>query len=233
MSRQKHKTFGPFTYAALLAASLAVLYSGVQVAVPKVEDWLEQRRIYDLLRSPNVKTRQRIVESLDKHGPAFARPFLLEAIGDPSFDVSITACRLLANQDADPRPLIPVLSAAANDEKVNTRDEAARILGRILARAASEARAASGSPASPAMQVRSQCIAILYRLLTDRVDNVRATAAESLGDVGIDATVATELVAAAGDSDRDVRLAIAELAANQRSGRSHGRRHPHQPGMRA
>ncbi len=209
MSRQKNKTFGAFTYAALLAASLAVLYHGVELAVPKLEGWLEQRRILQKLRSPDIKTRQRIVESLEKQSFDFARPFLLEAINDPSLDISIAACRLLAYQDADPRPLMPVLAAAVNDEKIEIRSETARILGKILARTTGETRAAVDGSASPAVQVRSQCLAVLYRLLKDRTGDVRAEAADSLGDAGLDTTVASELATAAGDPDRRARLAIA------------------------
>ena len=181
---------------------------GSRSASPKVEGWLEQRRIFDSLRNPNVKTRQRIVESLDNRVHRLPDPFCSRR---SAIRVSMSASSHAASWQT--RTLILGRSFLCSRRPRMTRRSrfATRQLASWghLARAASEVRAASGSPASPAVQVRSQCIAILYRLLTDRVGNVRAAAAESLGDVGNDATVAAELVAAAGDSDRDVRLAIA------------------------
>jgi len=209
MSRRRKRTFGPLIYAALLAWGLVALYSGVELATPKVENWLEQRRILKALRSPDVKTRQRVVLSLEQQSPELSRAYLIEAASDPSFDVSIAACRMLANQGADPRSLIPVLSAAAGDDKTEVRIDTAHILGRVLARAASEVRSSADTLTSPAVQLRSKSVAILYRLLKDRIGDVRTAAASSLGDGGLDASVAAELIAAAGDSDWDVRLEIA------------------------
>jgi len=203
--------FGPIMYAALLAWGLVVIYSGVEFATPRVENRLEQRRILQALRSPDIKTRHQVVLSLEQQSPEFTRAYLLAAANDPSFDVSIAACRLLANQGADPQSLIPVPSAAADDDKIEVRVETAGILGRILARAASEIRTSADSLTSPAVQLRSKSVAILYRLLKDRVPEVRAAAANSLGDGGLDPSVAVELIAAAGDSDRGVRLEIARV----------------------
>jgi HEAT repeat protein len=201
--------FGPLMFAALLAWGLVAIYSGVEFATPRVENWLEQRRILKALRSPDIKTRQQAVLSLEQQSPEFTRAYLLEPANDPSVDVGIAACRLLANQGADPKSLIPVLSAAADDDQIEVRVETARILGRILARAASEIRSSADSLKSPAVQLRSKCVSILYRLLKDRIGDVRAAAADLLGDGGLDPSVAAELIAAAGDSDRGVRLEIA------------------------
>jgi HEAT repeat protein len=210
MSRPRNKKFGPVTYAALLAWGLVALYSGVEFASPRMESWLEQRRILKTLRSPDIKTRQQLVQSLETKGPTFAKAYLLEAASDPSFDVSIAACRQLANQGAESGRLIPVLSAAAGDENIDHRVESARILGRILAGAAGEIRSSADNQANPAAQFRSQSVAVLYRLLKDRAPEARAAAADSLGNCGIDSSVTAELIAAAGDPDRGVRLAIAQ-----------------------
>src|SRR5512147_248329 len=118
MSRRRKRMFEPLMYAALLAWGLVAIYSGLEIARPRVENWLEQRRILKALRSPDIKTRQEVVLSLEQQSPEFTRAYLLEAANDPSFDVSIAACRVLANQGADPRSLIPVLSAAAGDDKI-------------------------------------------------------------------------------------------------------------------
>jgi len=208
MSRRRKRMFGPLMFAALLAWGLVAIYSGVEFATPRVENWLEQRRILKALRSPDIKTRQQAVLSLEQQSPEFTRAYLLEPANDPSVDVSIAACRLLANQGADPKSLIPALSAA-DDDQIEVRVETARILGRILARAASEIRSSADSLKSPAVQLRSKCVSILYRLLKDRIGDVRAAAADLLGDGGLDPSVAAELIAAAGDSDRGVRLEIA------------------------
>src|SRR5271157_3198129 len=98
MSRRRKRIFGPIMYAALIAWGLVAIYSGVEFATPRVEDWLEQRRILKALRSPDIKTRQQVVLSLEQQSPELTRAYLLEAANDPSFDVSIAACRTLANQ---------------------------------------------------------------------------------------------------------------------------------------
>jgi hypothetical protein len=110
-----------------------------------------------------------------------------------------------------PRPATDARAggAGADDDQIEVRVETARILGRILARAASEIRSSADSLKSPAVQLRSKCVSILYRLLKDRIGDVRAAAADLLGDGGLDPSVAAELIAAAGDSDRGVRLEIA------------------------
>jgi HEAT repeat protein len=209
MSRPRQRMFGPFTYAALLASGLVALYSGVEIATPRVENWLEQRRILKELRSPDNRTRQGVVLGLEHKSLAFAGAYLVEALGDPSIDVRLAACRALAHHGYEPQSLIPVLSAAADDEKIETRIETARILSRIMALAASKIGSSADGLADKAVQARSDSDSILYRLLKDRVPEVRAAAAVSLGDGGLDPSVAAELIAAAGDSDRSVRLEIA------------------------
>ena len=69
---------------------------GVEVARPKVETWLEQRAILKALRSPNIETRRGVVRDLEHKSPAIARDYLVEALGDPSIDVRLAACRRLA-----------------------------------------------------------------------------------------------------------------------------------------
>jgi HEAT repeat protein len=209
MSRPRKAMVWPLLYAALLAWGLVKLYSGVEFVTPRVKSWLEQRRIVAWMRSPDVQTRRQVVLSLEHQNLGFAKPFLLEAVNDPSFEVSIAACHLLVNQRADPRRLIPVLSAAAGDDDTELRVETAGILGRILALLAGEIRSSADTQASPAAQLRSESVTILYRLFKDRVPEVRAAAADSLGEGGLDSSVAAELIAAAGDPDRSVRLGVA------------------------
>src|SRR5208337_4146536 len=49
MSRRRKRIFGPIMYAALLAWGLVAIYSGVEFATPRVENWLKQRRILKAL----------------------------------------------------------------------------------------------------------------------------------------------------------------------------------------
>ena len=97
MSAQRKRLFGPITYSAMLAGALACLYSGVEIAAPRMEEWLEQRRILSDLRSPNINVRLQTVDSLGKQGPLSSSAYLLEAVNDPNPDVCIAACRLLAD----------------------------------------------------------------------------------------------------------------------------------------
>src|SRR5271157_4183250 len=115
MSRRRKRICGAIMYAALLAWGLVAIYSGVEFATPRVENWLEQRRILKALRSPDVKTRQGVVLDLEHKSPAFARAHLVEALGDPSIDVRLAACHSLAHHGYEPQSLIPVLAAAADD----------------------------------------------------------------------------------------------------------------------
>src|SRR5208337_3473414 len=115
MSRRRNRIFGPIMYAALLAWGLVAIYSGVEFATPRVENWLEQRRILKALRSPDIKTRQGVVLDLEHKSPAFARAYLVEALGDPSLDVRLAACHSLAHHGCEPQSLIPGLAAAADD----------------------------------------------------------------------------------------------------------------------
>jgi len=209
MSRPRRKVFGPFFSWALLAWGLVAIYWGVEAARPRVLTWLEQRTILKALRSPDIQTRRGVVLGLEHRSPEFARAYLVEALGDPSIDVRLAACHSLAQHGHEPRTLIPVLAAAADDEKIETRIETARILSRIMALAASKVRATAADLASTADQARSDCESILHRLLKDRAPEVRAAAADSLGDAGFDPAAAAELIAAAGDPDRGVRLEIA------------------------
>ncbi len=209
MSRPRRKVFGPFFYAALLACGLVAIYWGVELAWPRVETWLEQRTILKALRSPEVQTRRGVVLGLGYKSPEFARACLVEALGDPSVDVRLAACHSLAQHGYEPQTLIPVLAAAANDERIETRVETARILSRIMALAASKLHSAAEGLADTAVRARRDSASILYRLLKDRVPEVRAAAADSLGDGGLDPSAAAELTAAAGDPDRGVRLEIA------------------------
>ena len=210
MTRPRKRILGPFFYSALLAWGLVAIYGVVEVARPKVEMWLHQRAILQALRSSDTATRQGVVLKLEQESPAFARAYLVEALGDPSIDVQVAACRSLANHGYEPQTLIPVLAVTAADEKIESRLETARILSRIKALAASKVHSSADSQARAAVQVRSDSNAILYRLLKDRVPEVRAAAAGSLGKDGLDSSVAAELIAAAGDADRGVRLEIAQ-----------------------
>ena len=210
MSRPRRRIFGPFFYLALLAWGLVAIFWAVEVARPGVETWLAQRAILKALRSPDIKTRQRTVLGLERESPGFGRAYLVEALGDPSLDVRVSACRSLAQQGYEPQTLIPILSAAANDEQVETRIETTRILSRIIALAGTQIHSSADGRTEAAVEARSASNSILYRMLRDQVPEVRAAAADALGETGLDSSVATELIAVAGDPDRGVRLAIAK-----------------------
>ena len=160
MSRPRRKVFGPLFYSALLAWVLVAIYGVVEVARPRVETWLKHRAIARMMRSPDVRTRLTAVLGLERESPAVARPYLLEALGDPNIDVRVAACRSLAHQGYESQTLISILSAAVDDENTETRIETTRIVSRIIALAGSKIRSSAdatdgrrcsrrGAPARP------------------------------------------------------------------------------------
>jgi len=47
-----------------------------------VDTWFEQRAVLKALRSPSIETRRAVVRDLEHKSPAFARAYLVEALGD-------------------------------------------------------------------------------------------------------------------------------------------------------
>ena len=109
-----------------------------------------------------------------------ARPYVIEALRDPRGKVRVAACRVLANQGAELQRLIPVLSAAVDDENPEVRLEAAACLGRLSAHLARPGRHPTGESSEQETELAGESVAILCRLLKDSSSDVRAEAARSL-----------------------------------------------------
>ena len=96
------------------------------------------------------------------------------------------------------------------DESPLVRFEAAACLGKISARVARPTPLPGSDPPGQVSELGNASRALLCRLLKDPSSDVRAEAARSLGMAGPAESSSKVLVAAAGDPDRDARLAIAE-----------------------
>ncbi|MGC8639952.1 MAG: HEAT repeat domain-containing protein, partial [Isosphaeraceae bacterium] len=83
----------------------------------------------------------------------------------------------------------------------------AQVLGLIVAGSKVREDQGQASRHSQAADMRAEATALLVRLLKDRKSEARAAAAEALGECGPGPAPA-ELVAAADDADRGVRLAV-------------------------
>ena len=161
-------------------------------------------------RGADLKTRLNALGHLELENLASVRPYVIEALRDPDVRVRVTACRVLANQGAELQRLIPVLSAAVDDESPEVRLEAAACLGKVSAQMAPPGQHAAGESPRQESELGKQGLAVLCRLLKDHSSDVRAEAARSLAKAGLAESSTSALVAAAGDPDRGVRLAIAE-----------------------
>lgn len=124
MSRRK-RIFGPLTFATLLAWALVGLYSGIEIFTPRVQSWLEERNYQQAMRSRDDKHRQSVLKMLEREHAPFVTRLLVQAVDDPSTEVRLEACRVLAGRNTDLEPLVAALSAAAADEKGEVRAEAA------------------------------------------------------------------------------------------------------------
>ena len=165
----------PIFYSALLACGLIGLYYGVELVVPRIGGWLVQWKLQRELRSSDPRTRLEAVLATERMDSSLTRAALIEATRDPNVEVRIAACRVLASRSDPPPVLVPALSSAANDASEKVRTDVAQILGRI---------AAGSTVRSQAYKPQTEAKAVLCRLLHDPKSEVRAAAAEALGEDG-------------------------------------------------
>ena len=198
----------PIFYSALLACGLIGLYYGVELASPLVRKWVEQWRLSQSLRSADARARLGTVLLMAQKDPALTTPYLIKATGDADVEVRVAACRVLASRANHGPLLLSTLSRAADDAREEVRAEVARILGRIVAGSTVREKQGQASRPPPAPDITTEAAALLDRLLKDPKGDVRAAAAEALGEGG-PGPAPRELVAAAADADRGVRLAVA------------------------
>ncbi len=208
MSRRRRRLFGPLFYSTLALAFLATAYTGVVTIggdlVRKAEERQQMKSIVGMLRDTNPSTRETGAKLLITKGREVALPYLLESARDPHSKARALACQSLVQEYADPRVVIPVLAAAADDDREEVRIEVARDLGRVHA----YARLVVASSSVPT-DLKSTCMTVLIRLLKDRAGEVRTAAAGTLGDFAPDPTAAAGLLAATRDADPSVRFVAA------------------------
>ena len=203
MAERRRAISSPVFYSALVACGMVGLYYGVELAAPHVKRWVEQWSLGRQMRSANDQVRVNAVLSMQNMPPDLTTPYLIDAVKDPSVVVRIAACRILAMRDTPDELLIPVVAAEAGNASDEIRVDAAQVFGQILARSTQNRKAAGTGPSAAG----AKAAAILCQLLKDSSSEVRAEAADSLGeDLG---PAPAELVAAADDADRAVRLAVA------------------------
>jgi len=209
------RMFGPLLNLTLLLAVLAVLYSALEMAWPRIAAWNEVRSLAFALRSDDARTRTQAQGMLMRKGEAVALPILIEATRDPREETRMLACDSLGRYRVEPGAVVPALALAAADGSALVRMEAAAALGRVAASGAARPRPAGGSTGSPPAW-RATVRDPLHRLLGDKSELVRAEAVRAVGELGVDPGSAAPLARAAGDPERDVRLAAAKalLAAN-------------------
>jgi HEAT repeat protein len=209
MSEPRKRVFGPLLCAALVVWGLATLYSGVEVATPRLQRWLAQRQVVQNLRSADPGMRRRTIEALLREDITPFRSELVAALRDPAVEVRVAAARLLVSRGLDQPLMIPILAAAASDARGDIRLEVARILGLIEAFEARQAASPGGGSPGPETEVARDGRAVLGRLLKDPSSDVRAAAADSMSMAGLSEAMASTLADAAGDADSGVRLAVA------------------------
>ena len=156
------------------------------------------------------RTRSYTLGHLEQEDLASLRAYVIEALRDPDAKVRVAACHSLANQDVEVQQLLPVLGAAVDDESPEVRLQAAACLGKVSAHVARPGQRVSGEPKWQESETGRESLAVLCRLLKDQSSDVRIEAARSLAMAGPAESSTSALVAAAGDPDRGVRLAIAE-----------------------
>jgi HEAT repeat protein len=200
----------PVFYSAVLVCGLAGLYYGVELVGPKIVRWVEQWKLSRGMRSADPRSRLGAVAAMEGGDPDITNSLLVGATGDTDVTVRVAACRLLASRAKSPQTLlISVLSRAAEDASDSVRIDTAKILGRIVARGTVNAQMEHDHVDALAAEAGSQATAILCRLLKDPLIEVRTAAAEAIGEGGPGPPPA-ELIAAAGDADREVQLAVAK-----------------------
>ncbi|HZW32657.1 MAG TPA: HEAT repeat domain-containing protein [Isosphaeraceae bacterium] len=209
MSRPRRKVFGPLFSSTLVVALIATVSTGIATVWPRIQEWSATRSLAAALRGDDARGREAAAAALAQKGDGSGLPYLREAARDARAEVRALACRYLPRVWPDPSAAVPVLLAAAGDDQEEVRLEAARGLGRVSGAVALIAWQSSGMPPGWTLGWRPESREALLRLLKDRSAAVRAAAAESLGEFHPDPMVASALVAATGDADRAVRLAVA------------------------
>jgi HEAT repeat protein len=127
-------------------------------------------------------------------GSEVVLPYLLEAARGPRSDARSLACQLLVEVYADPAVVVPVLAAAAGDDRDTVRLETARDVGRMHAYAAMSVRSGYAAPGLTS-DLKANSLETLSRLLKDRASEVRAAAAEAHGEFAPDPAATAGLVA--------------------------------------
>jgi HEAT repeat protein len=203
MSRPRRRMFGPLLYSTLILAVLMIAYTGI-VSTLQGDFWRsvrERQEVNDLvgrLRDQDPAVREWSMRHLVTKGPEVALPYLVETARDPNSGSRLLACQLLIHAYADPAIVVPVLVAAARDDRDVVRSEVARDFGPV------HAQAGRLTP-----ELKAQSLETLGRLLEDPASEVRAAAAESLGEFAPDPMPIPKLVAATSDKDRTVRSTAA------------------------
>lgn len=209
MARRRRAISSPVFYAAVLACGLIGLYYGVELAVPRAKRWVERWTLSRRIRSADPRLRLATVLSMERMDPDLTSSCLIEAAHDPDAAVRVAACRTLATRDNHLGMTVPILAATARDANAQVRMETAQALGRIIAWSTERAKAARAVPDALISEMNS----ILIGLLKDPTSEVRTVAAGSLGE-GL-GRAPPELVSAADDADRSVRLAVARSLARR------------------
>jgi HEAT repeat protein len=210
MSRpQRRRLFGPLLYGTLVVGALATAYTGVMTAWPAIKERWEVRSLAAALRGSDPRAREAAASALVWKGQRAGLPHLLEAARDPRAEVRLLALRTLVDALVNPRTVVPLLVAAADDGHDEVRLAAAQALGRVLRYAGSSVSQPRAAANAAVEGQRAQARAALRRLLKDRAAEVRTAAADTLGELGPDPSVAADLATAADDEDRGVRLAAA------------------------
>jgi HEAT repeat protein len=214
MSRPRKRLFGPLLYSTLVAALLVAVYAAflhVEPMLDRLEDRRQLASLVEMLRAAEPATRENAANLIVTRGPVVSLPILRTAAHDPRGEVRALACQFLVKGGGDPSETVPVLIAAAGDQREDVRVEVARGLGRVsLYRTILRgARATSGASGGLTPVQRDDALRTVRRLLKDRSGPVRAEAAGALAESGPDPAISADLAAASGDDDRAVRFAAA------------------------
>jgi HEAT repeat protein len=211
MSRPRRRLFGPLLYSTLAVGLLVGAYTAIMRVGQMLEQYANVRALAAGLTAGDPQARASAARALMSHGPAVFMPILREAARDPRGEVRALACRFLVEGWSDPSESIPLLITAAGDEREDVRIEVARGLGQV-ARYRSLVRGVqslSTTPGGLPPGLRDDALRTVRRLLKDSSRAIRTEAAGALGEFGPDPAVTADLIAAAGDDDRMVRLAAA------------------------
>ncbi len=174
---------------------------GVSSAWQTIADWHETATLAKALRGADSLSRHNAVALLMQRGPEVSVPILLEATHDTRGEVRLLAFQSLARSWTRPATLIPSWIAAAGDDQVDIRAEAARGLASVQTRWSYRASQPSDEKA------RGSCLDALRRLLDDPSPLVRAEAVTALAVFGPDPATTANLSQATRDLDRTVRFA--------------------------